>query len=88
MTHHKKPEISKRMARIEGHVKGIRKMLEEDKSYPEIVQQISAVRGALDSVIEVIVLDLVEHYVSQTADDNTSGRKTALELKETVSNIL
>jgi DNA-binding FrmR family transcriptional regulator len=87
MTHHKKPEISKRMARIEGHVKGIRKMLEEDKSYPEIVQQISAVKGALDSVVEVIVLDLVEHYVSQTADD-TPGRKTALELKETVSNIL
>lgn len=87
MTHHKKPEISKRMARIEGHVKGIRKMLEEDKSYPEIVQQISAVRGALDSVIEVIVLDLVEHYVSQT-DDNAPGRKTAIELKETVSSIL
>ena len=51
MTHHKRPEISKRMARIEGHVKGIRKMLDDDKSYPEIVQQISAVRGALDSVI-------------------------------------
>lgn len=87
MAHHKKPEISKRMARIEGHVKGIRKMLEEDKSYPEIVQQISAVRGALDSVIEVIVQDLIEHYVSQT-DDNSPGRDTALELKETVSNIL
>ena len=69
MTHHKKPEISKRMARIEGHVKGIRKMLEEDKSYPEIVQQISAVRGALDSVVEVIVQDLIEHYVSQTTAD-------------------
>jgi DNA-binding FrmR family transcriptional regulator len=46
MTHHKTPEISKRMARIEGHVKGIRKILDEGKSYPEIVQQISAVRGS------------------------------------------
>jgi DNA-binding FrmR family transcriptional regulator len=62
-------------------------MLEEDKSYPEIVQQISAVRGALDSVIEVIVQDLVEHYVNQTAAD-TPARDIALELKETVSNIL
>ncbi len=87
MTHHKRPEISKRMARIEGHVKGIRKMLDEDKSYPEIVQQISAVRGALDSVVEVMVLDLVEHYVSQTTTD-TPGRDAALELKDTVSNIL
>jgi CsoR family transcriptional regulator, copper-sensing transcriptional repressor len=62
-------------------------MLVEDKSYPEIVQQISAVRGALDSVIEVIVQDLVEYYVSQT-DGDTPRRKTDLELKETVSNIL
>jgi CsoR family transcriptional regulator, copper-sensing transcriptional repressor len=86
MTHHKRPEISKRMARIEGHVKGIRKMLEDDKSYPEIVQQISAVRGALDSVVEVMVQDLVEHYVNQTTD--APGRDTALELRDTVSNIL
>jgi DNA-binding FrmR family transcriptional regulator len=46
MTHHKRPELTKkRLARIEGHVKGIRKMIdEEDRSYADIVQQISAVR--------------------------------------------
>jgi CsoR family transcriptional regulator, copper-sensing transcriptional repressor len=86
MTHHKRPEISKRMARIEDYVKGIRKMLDDDKSYPEIVQQISAVRGALDSVVEVMIQDLVEHYVSKTTD--APGRDAALELRDTVSNIL
>lgn len=85
MTHHKKPEISKRMARIEGHVKGIRKMIDDDKSYPEIVQQISAVRAALDRVIDVMIQDLVEHYVDNTTD--TVARDTALELKDTVANI-
>ncbi len=86
MTHHKRPEISRRMARIDGHVKGIRKMIEEDKSYPEIVIQISAVRAALDKVVEVMVQDLVEHYVSQTTD--SKGKDIALELKDTVSNVL
>ena len=86
MTHHKRPEIAKRMARIDGHVKGIRKMLDEDKSYPEIVQQITAVRAALDKVVEVMVQDLVEHYVNQTTD--AKGKDIALELKDTVSNIL
>ena len=86
MTHHKRPELAKRLARIEGHVKGIRKMIEEDKSYPEIVQQISAVRAALDGVIEVMVEDLVEHYVNETADD--TGKNVALELRDTVSRIL
>lgn len=86
MTHHKRPEISKRLARIEGHVGGIRRMIDEDKNYADIVQQISAVRAALDGVIEVMVQDLVEYYVNQTAD--TRGKKIALELKDTVSNIL
>jgi DNA-binding FrmR family transcriptional regulator len=75
MTHHKKPEISKRLARIEGHVRGIHRMVDEDKGYPDIVQQISAVRAALDGVVEVMVQDLVEHYVSQTRDEK--GKKVA-----------
>jgi DNA-binding FrmR family transcriptional regulator len=53
MTHHKKPEISKRLARIEGHVRGIQRMLIEDKNYADIVMQISAVRGVQDTCPEV-----------------------------------
>jgi DNA-binding FrmR family transcriptional regulator len=48
MTHHKKPEIS-----IEGHVRGIQRMLIEDKNYADIVMQISAVRGVQDTCPEV-----------------------------------
>ena len=47
--------------------------------------QISAVRAALDGVVEVMVQDLVEHYVSQTRDE--VGKKVPKELKDTVSNI-
>ena len=57
-------------------------MVNEDKTYADIVQQISA---ALDGVVEVMVQDLVEHYVSQTRDE--IGKKVAIELKDTVSNI-
>ena len=85
MTHHKKPELAKRMARIEGHVRGIRKMIEEDKGYPDIVQQVSAVRAALDGVTQVIIEDLIEYYVSQTTD--SKGKNAAIELKDTVSRI-
>ncbi|MGB6527326.1 MAG: metal-sensitive transcriptional regulator [Candidatus Nitrosopolaris sp.] len=82
MTHHEKPEISKRLARIEGHVRGVQRMVNEDKSYADIVQQISAVRAALDGVVEVMVQDLVERYVSQSG--NEKGKQVAIELKDTV----
>jgi CsoR family transcriptional regulator, copper-sensing transcriptional repressor len=85
MTHHKKPEISRRLARIEGHVRDIQRMVNDDKNYADILEQISAVRAALDRVVEVMVQDLVEYYVSQTR--NEVGKKVAIELKDTVSNI-
>ena len=85
MTHHKLPEVKKRLARIEGHVKGITKMIDDGKGYPDIVQQITAVRAALDSTMEIMIMDLAEHV---TLNASTKGKKAAAELKDTVSKIL
>ena len=60
MTHHKLPEVEKRLAMIEGHIKGIRKMIADGKKYPEIVHQITAVRASLDGAMGLIIEDLVE----------------------------
>jgi DNA-binding FrmR family transcriptional regulator len=61
-------------------------MIEEDKTYPELVQQVSAVRASLDSLTQVIVNDLVEYYIKHSR--NQEANKAAIELKETVSRIL
>ena len=61
-------------------------MIEDDKTYPEIVQQVSAVRASLDSLTQVIVDDLVEYYIKHSR--NQEANKAAIELKETVSRIL
>jgi DNA-binding FrmR family transcriptional regulator len=84
-TRHEKHDADIRLARIEGHVKVVRKMISQDRNHSDIIQQISAVRAALDGVVEVMVQDLVEHYVSQSRDEK--GKKVAIELKDTVSNI-
>jgi CsoR family transcriptional regulator, copper-sensing transcriptional repressor len=56
------------------------------KGYPDIVQQVSAVRAALDGLTQVIIEDLVEYYISQITDSN---RKNAvIELNDTVSRAL
>jgi len=66
LSNHKRKDVSRRIARIHGHVHGIAEMLDEGRSYSEIVHQISAVRSSLDSVIQVIVDDLVEDCVAKT----------------------
>ena len=85
MAHLKKDEIAKRLARIKGQVKGIEKMVGEDKTHSEIVQQLSAVRASLDSVMEIVVEDLIEHYISKT--NNQDGKDIAIEIRETVQRL-
>ena len=84
MSSHKRPEVDTRLARIEGHVKAVRTMLNDNRTYPEIVHQIAAVRASLDGVIDVIVEDLVEDCVA-TARKGKSVSGTVLELQQVVA---
>ena len=84
MSRHKRPEVDSRLSKIEGHVRAIRKMVHDDRSYPEIVHQVAAVRASLDRVVEVIVDDLVEDCVA-TARKGGSVRETVLELQQVVA---
>ena len=44
-----KDELNKRLRRIEGQMRGIQKMLDEDRDCAEIVQQLTAAQSALRS---------------------------------------
>jgi DNA-binding FrmR family transcriptional regulator len=66
LAQNKRKDVSRRIARIHGHVHAIRKMLDEGRPYSEVVHQISAVRAALDSVTQVIVGDLAQDFVTRT----------------------
>ena len=45
-----KPQLTKRLNRIQGQIRGIGRMVEEDRYCVDILTQISAVRSALDAV--------------------------------------
>lgn len=44
-----------RLARIEGQVRGVSRMVERDRPCSEVLQQVRAVRGALDAVARGLV---------------------------------
>lgn len=56
---HDKGALVKRLARIEGQVRGIGRMLDEDRRCVDILTQVSAVRSALDA----LALELLEHHL-------------------------
>jgi DNA-binding FrmR family transcriptional regulator len=83
---HKRADVARRVARIHGHVHAINEMLDEGRSYTEIVHQIVAVRSALDSVIQVIVDDLVEDCVAR-AEKKEPLAESLEELQQVVAKI-
>ncbi len=44
-----------RLSRIEGHVRGIKTMVQENRPCPEVLVQVAAVRGALDRVARIFL---------------------------------
>jgi len=87
MSGHKREEVSRRIARIHGHLHGILGMLGEGRPYSEIVQQITAVKAGLDSAVEVIVEDLVEDCVAKSGKRNSLD-ESMLQLKEVIARAL
>ncbi len=52
--------IANRLARIEGHIRKIRSMLEEDRDCPDVLMQLAAVRAAVDKACQAVLEDHVE----------------------------
>jgi DNA-binding FrmR family transcriptional regulator len=67
-----KASCQKRLSRIEGQVRGLSKMVEDDRYCIDIVTQISAVRAAMRRVEEEVLRDHVAHCVEHAI---TSGNK-------------
>ncbi len=85
--HKKREDVIKRLARIEGHLRGVRRMVEEDKSCPEVLLQLAAVRAALDKVSRLVFEDHVETCVSKAIKEGT-GESAVAELKEALARFL
>lgn len=77
-----KASCQKRLSRIEGQVRGLSKMLEEDRYCIDVVTQISAVRAALRRVEEEVLKDHVAHCVEHaiSSGDKADQRRKIAEL--------
>jgi CsoR family transcriptional regulator, copper-sensing transcriptional repressor len=82
-----KASVQKRLGRIEGQVRGLAKMVEEERYCIDIVTQISAVRAALRRVEEEVLKDHVAHCVEHAiaSGDKADQRQKISELMAVVS---
>lgn len=66
--HRKTSEVQARLAKIEGHVKAVRRMVDDGKACPDILIQLAAIRGALDRVGRMVLEDHMESCLLDVAE--------------------
>jgi CsoR family transcriptional regulator, copper-sensing transcriptional repressor len=82
-----KASCAKRLSRVEGQVRGIARMVEDDRYCIDIVTQIGAARAALRRVEEEILRDHVAHCVEHAiaSGDAEEQRRKIAELMQVLS---
>lgn len=76
----------KRLQRIEGQVRGLTRMVDEDRYCIDVVTQISAARAALRRLEEEVLRDHVAHCVEHAiaSGDKTDQRRKVAELMDVI----
>jgi len=74
----------RRLSRIEGQVRGLARMVEDDRYCIDVVTQIAAVRAALRRVEEEVLRDHVAHCVEHAirSGDKADQRRKIAELMD------
>lgn len=85
-----KANYLKRIARIEGQVRGIKRMLEEDTYCIDVLTQVSAVNKALHSLSLGLVTDHMNHCVTEAvaSGDDAVIEEKVQEVSATIGRLL
>ena len=79
-------ELMNRLKRIEGQIRGLQRMLEEDAYCPDILTQASAANSALNSFCRTL---LAEHLRTCVSEDIREGREDTIdELMKTLEKFM
>ncbi len=70
---YRKDELGKRLSRIEGQVRGIGRMVEDEKYCVDILTQIAAVRAAVDRVALGVMEDHMKGCMAEAASSDDAA---------------
>lgn len=81
-------ELRKRLARIEGQVRGVQRMVEEDRYCIDVVTQLSAIQAALDKVALGLLDDHARHCMQGKGPGSGDPAEQVEELMGAVGRLL
>jgi DNA-binding FrmR family transcriptional regulator len=92
--HHNRPgysshkaQVQARLKRIEGQIRGVAKMVDEDRYCIDVLTQVGAAKAALDAVALLLLQDHTEHCVVEAIQAGDGSQKVR-ELNEAVERLM
>jgi DNA-binding FrmR family transcriptional regulator len=83
-----KQQLQNRLRRIEGQVRGLQRMVEEEAYCVEILTQIASIVSASEKVALILLEDHVEHCVREAIEDGDQAEDKVAELAAAVERFL
>jgi DNA-binding FrmR family transcriptional regulator len=79
-------DVIRRLRCIEGHARGVTRMVESGADCPAVVRQINAIQGALDKVAQLVL----QEHLNNCIPDSFSGEDSDLrgELVDELTNLI
>ncbi len=88
MADYDKDSVQRRLRRIEGQIKGIQRMIDEDRGCNDILIQVSAVRSAVNRVGGIVLENHLKHCMTKCKNEEAEKEQTIDELIETMIGFL
>jgi len=82
-----KEQVQARLRRIEGQIRGVQKMVDEDRYCIDVLTQVSAAKAALDAVALELLQDHTEHCVAEAIRSGDGAAKIR-ELNDAVERLV
>ncbi len=84
-----KEKLQNRLRRIEGQVRGVQRMIEEEEAYcVDILTQISSYIAASEKVASLVLRDHMDHCVREAVRDGSKADEKVAELAEAVERFI
>lgn len=75
-------DMKRRLNRVEGQVRGVLRMMEEQKNCKDVVSQLSAVRSAIDKTMALVVAVNLEQCIREEQEQGGDTGKVVQEAVE------
>lgn len=82
-----KQQLQNRLSRIEGQVRGIHRMIEEDRYCVDILNQVAAIQSAINKVSLALMEDHTQHCVAKAIKEH-QGQEAIEELMNVVKKMI